>query len=90
MSTLPTPSPIGRTSYANGYGASVIAECRYDDDPGEPLFELAVLHDGALCYKTPITGDVLRYRPAREIRDVLLDIADLPAQDLCAHVRSYD
>lgn len=79
-------------SFANGYGASIIAEPGTGRPGGERLkFELAVTVRGAttnqmapwlgtqeVTFKTPITSDVLRWRTPREIAELLLAIASLP------------
>ena len=78
--------------FPNGYGASVIPD---GTSIGRefPLYELAVLHlDGKghdLCYRTPITEDVLRYRTQYEIENALAAIAALPACDDCLHHRDW-
>ena len=44
--------------FPNGYGASVVRHSfSYGGSLG--LWELAVIHNGELCYDTPITNDVL-------------------------------
>lgn len=63
--------------FPNGYGASVI---RHDLSCGgeSGLWELAVLgRDGALCYTTPITGDVLGWLNESEVDENLLKIKAL-------------
>ena len=42
----------------NGYGWSIIKP--QPKDNGLPIFEIAVLKDGYICYNTPITNDVIR------------------------------
>lgn len=64
--------------FDNGYGASVISNpYSYGGDSG--LFELAVRdREGALCYDTPITSDVLGYLTEEKVNETLAAIADLP------------
>jgi hypothetical protein len=61
-------------TFPNGYGASVIND-GYGREAG--LWELAVLCNGALCYDTPITGDVLGWLTVEEVREHLRSIAEL-------------
>ncbi|WP_291811353.1 hypothetical protein [Limnobacter sp.] len=60
-----------RVTYPNGYGASIIAM-----DTG--MFEVAVLHDGAVCYDTPLTDDVERFRTLKEAEAFAIKISQLP------------
>ena len=63
-------------SYDNGYGASVICTPgSYGSASG--LLELGVLHEGHLCYSTPITDDVLGYPTAYEVCKILVRIEKL-------------
>ncbi len=73
-----------RYSFENGYGASVITN-GYGSKEG--LEELAVMHNGRLCYKTPITDDVMGYLTQGEVNVLLEQIKALPEQNLCNHVR---
>ena len=74
----------GRYHFENGYGASVVCH------PGsygyaDGLFELAVLHDGELCYNTSVADDVVGYQTDEGISDLLDEIASLPENDSCDH-----
>jgi len=60
-----------RVTYPNGYGASIIAM-----DNG--VFEVAVLHDGCLCYDTPLTDDVERFQSLEEAEAFAIQISRLP------------
>tara|TARA_B100000927_G_C16292056_1_gene399893 strand:- start:206 stop:571 length:366 start_codon:yes stop_codon:yes gene_type:complete len=77
-------------TFKNGYGASIIPEYHYpqvDKDnvmesvknrkiiPG--LYELAVFHNGELCYETPITDDVLRRLNDPELQNAVEKIQRL-------------
>ena len=67
--------------FDNGYGASIVCHDRSYGGPfkiGESnLYELAVLHDGHLCYDTPITDDVLGWQTIEEINETLKEIEKL-------------
>ena len=60
--------------FANGYTASVI-----NDGYGsrEGLTELAVLYQGAVCYDTPVTDDVLGHLTREELLTALLKVEAL-------------
>ncbi len=67
--------------FDNGYGASIVC---HDMSYGGPLvegernvYELAVLHNGHLCYDTPITDDVLGWLTIEEINEALKEIEKL-------------
>ena len=64
-------------SFDNGYGASVV---KHDFSYGgkDGLWELAVLDsDGALCYHTPITQDVIGYLAWSNVESILQEIKEL-------------
>lgn len=63
--------PRKRVTYPNGYGASIVAM-----DTG--MFEVAVLHDGRLCYDTPLTSDVERFHSLEEAEAFAIKISQLP------------
>ena len=67
--------------FDNGYGASIVC---LDGSYGGPfvegesnVYELAVLHNGHLCYDTPITADVLGWQTIEEINKTLKEIEKL-------------
>lgn len=64
-----------RVPFANGYTASIITD-GYGCSEG--LYELAILHDGDLCYDTPITDDVLGYLTLKDVEELLYKIEKLP------------
>lgn len=73
-------------SFENGYGASIIRhKYSYGGDRG--LWEIAVLHGTGkrLCYKSPITDDVLGYLTEEQVTDYLDQIAQLPVNNECIH-----
>ena len=73
---------VGLTvDFDNGYGASIVC---HDMSYGGPfvegennVYELAVLHNGHLCYDTPITDDVLGWLTIEEINEALKEIEKL-------------
>ena len=60
--------------FPNGYGASVI-NIGYGNE--ENLLEIAVTEGKALCYDTPITGDVIGNLTIKEVNDYLTKISKL-------------
>ena len=62
--------------FPNGYGASVIKH-KGSDGYDKGLWELAVLHEGELCYDTEITGDVIGYLNDPEVDNILGQISRL-------------
>lgn len=62
-------------TFENDYGASVI-DHGYGSKEG--LFELAVLHNGHLCYASSITDDVIGWCDQGQIDELLLQIKALP------------
>ena len=76
------PSPgfggqAAKHTFPNGYTASVITGGSSYSSDEEP-YEIAVMYDGALCYDTPITNDVLGYLSEEAANEVLQQIAALP------------
>ena len=63
--------------FPNGYGASVVKHS-YSYGGKDGLWELAVLDsDGALCYHTPITQDVIGYLAWPNVEGILQEIKEL-------------
>ncbi len=64
-------------TFDNGYGASVVKhDFSYGGSNGK--YELAVLDkDGALCYDTPITDDVIGHLTMEEVENLLAEISYL-------------
>ncbi len=69
-------------NFNNGYGASVIREV--NSITGEktltPLFELAVLDSGDICYTSPITDNVLYCLTWAEVEETLEKIQKLESK----------
>lgn len=63
--------------FENGYGASVIRNPLSYGGP-EGFYELAVLKDGEINYKTPITNDVIGWLDPDEVEELLDKIKALP------------
>ena len=63
--------------FDNGYGASVVKhDFSYGGKDGR--YEVAVLdNEGALCYDTPITSNVLGYLNMSEVDKILVNISHL-------------
>lgn len=66
-----------RLKFPNGYTASVV---RGTNTYGGPigLYELAVLHDGAIVYDTPVTSDVLGHLTEGDVTERLNEVSMLP------------
>ena len=62
--------------FANGHGASVIRN-QYSYGGLAGFYELAVLKDGKINYKTKITDDVLGYLEPDDVTDILKQIENL-------------
>ena len=62
--------------FENGYGASVIRNHLSYGGP-EGFYELAVLKDGKINYKTPITNDVVGWLDKNDVADTLKQIEEL-------------
>lgn len=73
------PRLIGVVEYDNGYGASIIC---IEPDEANRKYEVAVIHEGCLCYDTPVTNDVVPYCNVAEVEHVLEDIANLPVRSV--------
>lgn len=62
--------------FPNGYGVSVvIGPSTYGGNEG--LYELAVLHDGDLCYDTPVTSDVEGYLTPAKVTKLMEEVQKL-------------
>jgi hypothetical protein len=63
--------------FDNGYGASVVKhDMSYGGKDGR--YEVAVLdNEGALCYDTPITGNVIGHLNMSEVDKILVNISHL-------------
>ena len=69
--------------FDNYYGVSVIdgfgAYCE------EGTFEIAIIHDGYLCYSTPITDDVIGHQTPEEVTEIMRQIQELSVNSNCSH-----
>ncbi len=62
-------------SFKNEYGVSVV---RFNGSYGYPnLWELAVLHNGKLCYDTDITDDVMGHLSEERVTEVMEEVQSL-------------
>ncbi len=78
------PHPMGagiqaRMDFENGYGVSVI-QTPYSYTSGPSEYELAVFHNGSLCYDTPVTNDVEGHLSADEVSELMKQVQELPAK----------
>lgn len=75
-------------TFKNGYGASIIPEYHIPNTGDlkedwknqsviKGIYELAVFHNGELCYATPITDDVLRRLNDPELQNAVEQIQRL-------------
>jgi hypothetical protein len=71
------PKLMSAVDFDNGYRASII--CIEPNDANR-RYEVAVIHDGCLCYDTPVTNDVVPYCNVAEVERILEDIANLPVR----------
>lgn len=73
-----------RHDFPNGYGVSVVqGPTTYGGNEG--LYELAVFHDGKLCYQSGITDDVLGWLNPSQITKLLDRIEKLEPKTNCVH-----
>lgn len=63
--------------FRNGYSASIVSSPNSYGGP-QGLFEIAVLHNEAIVYDTPITHDVLGFLTFAQVAETLEKIAALP------------
>ena len=64
-------------NFFNGYGASVIFGSTFYSN-GINTYEIAILHDGNVCYDSGITNDFIGYQSKTEITEILEKIQKLP------------
>jgi len=69
-----------RVNFPNGYGASVVIGL-FSYGGSEGLYELGVMHNGELCYDTPITSDVVGWLSPSEVTEYLQQIEALPTAE---------
>lgn len=70
-------SKQAKMEFKNGYGVSVLFGSMFYSN-GIDTYEVGILKDGALCYNTPITNDVIGYITADEVTDIMRKIQELP------------
>ena len=64
-----------RMDFDNNFGVSVI---KFRGSYGYPnLWEVAVMHNGNLCYDTYITDDVLGHQTDEEVTDIMAQVQAL-------------
>lgn len=62
--------------FDNGYGVSVlIGGCFYSN--GVDTYEVAVMKNGAICYDTPITDDVIGRITSDEVTEIMKQVQKL-------------
>lgn len=62
--------------FPNGYEISVITgEYAYSDE--DHPYEAAVLHEGRVCYDTPITDDVVGHLDEEGVTEIMKKIQEL-------------
>ena len=72
-----------RVDFENGYGASVVRGYgTYGVEAG--LYELAVVHNGELCYDSGLTDDVVGWLMPDEITEWLEKIEKLPSRSIAS------
>jgi hypothetical protein len=74
-------------NFQNGYGVSVIFGSHFYSD-GVSTYEVAIRHGKSLCYRTPITSDVIGWQSKSEVTDIMQRVQELPSNELCTHERS--
>jgi hypothetical protein len=72
-------------TFDNGYGASVIRNA-YSYGGSSGKWEVAVTHDGPLCYATPVTQDVIGWLDEDAVAETLVAINALPSNGGCTHL----
>lgn len=60
-----------KIEFENGYGVSVI-ETHWG------LKDVRVMHDGKLCYDTPITSDAMGHLTDTEVMEIIEQVKQLP------------
>lgn len=83
--------------FENGYGISIQRNpATYSN---HETFEVAVLHapkvlanngDWRLCYRTPLTDDVMGYQTGDDIARSIALLAAMPPNEWCAHTMRLD
>lgn len=69
---LPIPKTSAILDFDNGYGVSVITEAKWYG-----TYEVAITHNGEICYDTEITSDVLVCDNPQQVTDIMLRVQSL-------------
>jgi hypothetical protein len=76
-----------KLTFENGYGVSVLLGGYGIYSNGVDTYEVAVLHNGELCYDTHITSDVLAYQTKEETDEIIKQIQllnkKIDVKDVC-------
>lgn len=62
--------------FDNGYGVSVITGRMFYTSGATP-YEVAVLKNGALCYDTPVTEDVIGWNTSEDVTKIMAQVQTL-------------
>ncbi len=65
-----------KVTFNNGYGASIVCGEQFYTSETQP-YELAVWHNGSLCYDTELTDDVIGYLTEDDVTELLGKIEQL-------------
>lgn len=63
--------------FDNGYSVSVVLGSIFYSN-GNDTYEVAVMHNGCICYDTPVTSNVIPYQSADEVTEIMKEIQELP------------
>lgn len=82
--SFPDDGEYYQVDFENGYGVSII---RHEYSYGGPqgLWEIGILHQGKLCYKSGISEDVIGYLTEEQVTEYLDQIAQLTVNNECTH-----
>lgn len=69
-----------RMEFSNGYGISVLLGGYGIYSNGVDTYEVAILHNGELCYDTGLCDDVLGHQTESEITELMVKIQQLPSK----------
>jgi len=70
--------------FPNGYRVSVITRERAYTSNDKP-YKVAIIHEGSLCYSTPITGNVIGYNTEDDVTEIMKKVQELPEDTDCNH-----
>lgn len=69
-----------RMEFSNGYGISVLLGGYGIYSNGVDTYEVAILHNGELCYDSGLCDDVLGHQTESEITELMEKIQQLPSK----------